>query len=200
MRFYLQCQEKFLFATRPRKSLGNVKFLFHTVFKSLKEFSGKFQFLFFFFFETTRVQSFTNHLAQALAGRKHFTSWGVQLWGCGVGFITSELCGSVSGKVISIPWVLKTEAAVLRLLLTLQGNWNTLSFTRFLGLEPVGIAPTATIPELSASLFLLIIGPFQDIILALSFHWSQGTRIYKKANAEKRDLHEWDLHSLKNES
>ena len=123
----------------------------------------------FFFFETTRVQSFTNHLAQALAGRKHFTSWGVQLWGCGVGFITSELCGSVSGKVISIPWIFKTEAAVLRLLLTLQGNWNTLSFTRFLGLEPVGIAPTATIPELSASLFLLIIGPFQDIILALPF-------------------------------
>lgn len=53
-------------------------------------------------------------------------------------------------------------------------------------------APTAAIPELSASLFLLVIGPFQDIILAPSFHWSQGTRIYKNMNAEKRDLHERD--------
>lgn len=46
MRFYLQCQEKFLFAIRPRKFVGNVKFLFYAAFKSLKEFSGKFQFLF----------------------------------------------------------------------------------------------------------------------------------------------------------
>ena len=197
MRFYLQCQEKFLFATRPRKILGNVKFLFYAVFKSLKEFSGKFQSLFFFFKLPECSPSQIIWPKPSLAENTSQVE-GSKLWGCGVGFITSELCGSVSGKVISIPWVFKTEAAVLRLLLTLQGNWNTLSFTRFLGLEPVGIAPTATIPELSASLFLLIIGPFQDIILALSFHWSQGTRIYKKANAGKRDLHEWD--SLKNKS
>lgn len=40
------------------------------------------------------------------------------------------------------------------------GRWDTPGFTFFLGLESVGIAPTAAIPELSASLLLLVIGPF----------------------------------------
>lgn len=101
-----------------------------------------------------------------------------------MGFITYELCGSVSGKVTSFSSAIKAETAVIRLCPILQGFWDTPNLTLFLGFEPVGVAPTAAIPEMLANLLLLVIVPFQDVILAVAFHWMHKTRTHRKTNAE----------------
>lgn len=71
----------------------------------------------------------------------------------------------------------------MRLCLALQGCWDTPNLTFFLGFEPVGVAPTAAIPELLASPLVLVIVPFQDVILALAFHWIHQTGTCHKTNA-----------------
>lgn len=75
-------------------------------------------------------------------------------------------CERCPRKVISVSSAIQTGAAIMRLCLKLQGSWDTLSLTFFLGLEP---ADTATTPELLASLLLVAVVPFQGIILALTF-------------------------------
>lgn len=101
-----------------------------------------------------------------------------------MGFITYELCGSVSGKVTSFSSAIKAEAAVIRLCLTLQGCWDTPNLTFFLGFKPVGVVPTGAIPELLANPLLLVIVPFQDVILAVAFQWVHKTRTCHKTNEE----------------
>lgn len=77
-----------------------------------------------------------------------------------MGFITYELCGAVSGKVMLVSSAVNTEAIVPRLCLTLQRCWDTPNLTLFLGFKPVCIAPTAAIPERLASPLLPVIVPF----------------------------------------
>lgn len=101
-----------------------------------------------------------------------------------MGFVTHELCGAVWGKAMSFSPAITTEATVPRLCLALQRCWDTLNLTFFLGLEPVGIAPTAAIPERLASPLLLAIVPFQDVVLALAFHWIHKTRTCHETNTE----------------
>ena len=173
----------------PRKFLGNVKFLFYAVFKSLKEFSGKFQFLFLKLLEWSPSQiicskpSSAENTSQVEGSNSEVVVWASSLLSC-VG--VSQERSSAFHEFLR--WRQQCWGSSWLCRETGTHQLHTLPWSR-MGWHFV---PTAAIPELSASLFLLVIGPIQDIILAPSFHWSQGTRIYKNMNAEKRDLHERD--------
>lgn len=56
----------------------------------------------------------------------------------------------------------------------------TMSHAFFLTFKTVGIAPTAAIPELSAKALFFAVVPLEDVIVAFTFHWLQGTRTCKK--------------------